>query len=72
MANVTCAFCKGTGKDQFDLLSELATCQVCNGEGKVFVQDPITKCPDCSGTGIYQGTRNTCTTCNGRGSIHKK
>ena len=41
---IKCAFCKGTGKDPFDLLSELATCQVCGGKGKVDIIEPAIKC----------------------------
>lgn len=41
---IRCAFCKGAGKDPFDLLSELATCQVCAGKGKVEVVEPAIKC----------------------------
>jgi len=29
MSLITCAFCKGKGKDPFGLLSKLADCQVC-------------------------------------------
>ena len=35
MSLIECAFCKGTGKDPFNLLSELATCQVCGGKGVI-------------------------------------
>jgi hypothetical protein len=47
---IKCAFCKGTGKDPFDLLSELATCQVCEGTGKVGVVEPAIKCVFCKAT----------------------
>ena len=40
--NIKCGFCKGTGKDPFDLLSQLAVCQVCKGTGKVEVEEPPT------------------------------
>jgi len=52
MSEIKCAFCKGTGKDPFDLLSEFAVCQVCGGRGKVEVKEPAIKCVFCSGTGI--------------------
>jgi len=29
-----CSFCKGTGVDPFELLSELSACQVCLGRGR--------------------------------------
>ena len=43
ITQITCAFCKGTGKDPFDILSELAACQVCGGTGKVEVEEPAIK-----------------------------
>ncbi len=71
MGEITCAFCEGKGKDPFDLLSVLAVCQVCNGKGKVKVNDPMIKCSFCNGTGVYpRDGRVTCTVCNGKGSIH--
>lgn len=36
---VRCAFCNGTGKDPFGLLSILATCQACRGSGEVTVNE---------------------------------
>jgi DnaJ-class molecular chaperone len=69
MTQVTCGFCKGTGKDPFDLLSELASCQVCEGTGKVCVEEPAIKCAHCKGTGVFHGTRITCTVCNGKGMV---
>jgi DnaJ-class molecular chaperone len=73
MSHVQCAFCKGKGKDPFNLLSELAICQVCRGTGKVEVIEPAIKCAYCKGTGIYpHNGRVTCTVCNGKGSITVK
>lgn len=73
MNTITCAFCKGRGKDPFKLLSELATCQVCGGAGNIEVEDPAVKCAYCKGAGIYpHGTRITCTVCNGRGMVTVK
>jgi len=70
MKETKCAFCKGTGKDSFDLLSELATCQVCGGTGKVKVEEPAIKCVFCKGTGVYpHNARVTCTVCNGKGMV---
>ena len=66
---ITCAFCKGTGKDPFGLLSPMATCQVCNGTGKVSVATPRATCAFCKGTGVYFDTRVTCTVCGGKGSV---
>lgn len=76
MTNTTtikCAFCQGKGKDPFKLLSELAICQVCNGEGKVNVISPYDSCPFCGGSGIQPHTRLVCTVCRGFGVIsHQK
>ncbi len=68
-AQITCAFCKGKGKDPFDLLSELAACQVCNGTGKIEVEEPAIRCAFCRGTGVYYDSRITCTVCGGKGSV---
>ena len=68
--NIKCAFCKGIGKDPFDLLSEHSTCQVCGGTGKVEVKEPAIKCVFCKSTGVHPGgTRVTCTVCNGKGMV---
>ena len=70
MSIVQCAFCKGKGKDPFNLLSELATCQACGGRGKVEVKEPAIKCAFCRGTGVYpHNGRVTCTVCNGKGIV---
>ena len=66
---VKCAFCKGTGKDPFGLLSPLSICQVCSGSGKVKVTPPTIECAFCKGTGIYPGKRLTCTVCGGKGVV---
>src|SRR3989338_1686154 len=76
MTNTTtikCAFCQGKGKDPFQLLSVLATCQVCNGEGKVNAISPYDSCSFCGVSGIKPHTRLVCTVCAGRGVIsHQK
>jgi len=73
MKEIKCAFCKGTGKDPFDLLSKLATCQVCGGRGKVEIKGPAIKCTYCKGTGVYpHNGRVTCTVCNGKGMVTVK
>ena len=66
---VICVFCKGTGKDQFRLMSESSTCQVCKGSGNVEVSENSIKCVYCNGTGVYPGTRLTCTVCFGKGLV---
>jgi len=67
MKVITCAFCKGRGRDPFDLLSELSICQVCGGTGKVEVEEPAIKCVFCKTTGVYPNTRLSCTVCSGKG-----
>jgi DnaJ-class molecular chaperone len=69
VTQITCRFCKGTGRDPFDLLSELAICQVCEGTGKVRIEEPAIPCACCKGTGVYHGTRITCTICKGKGMV---
>ena len=68
-AGITCAFCNGTGKDPFGILSPLSTCQVCGGKGKVSVNPPTAKCAFCDGTGIFPDKRITCTVCGGKGMV---
>ena len=68
-AQITCGFCKGAGKDPFDLLSGHAACQVCGGTGNVEVVKPVIKCAFCKGSGVYHNTRITCTVCNGKGVV---
>ena len=73
MSLVQCAFCQGNGKDPFELLSELATCQVCGGRGNVEVKEPAIKCAYCKGSGVHPlGARVTCTVCNGKGMVTVK
>jgi len=69
MTRMVCSFCKGSGKDPFDLLSELAACQVCNGTGRTEIEEPAIKCAFCKGTGIYHNSRITCTVCEGKGMV---
>ena len=71
-STIKCAFCQGKGKDPFELLSELATCQVCNGKGKVNITLPYNSCPACGGSGIKSHSRLVCTVCNGKGVISRK
>jgi len=66
---IKCAFCEGKGKDPFELLSSLATCQVCGGRGIVTVSEPAIKCAFCEGTGIHRDQRLTCTVCGGKGMV---
>lgn len=69
MVEFRCAFCRGTGKDPFDLLSEHALCEVCGGSGKATVMEPARTCAFCRGSGVFPGSRLTCTVCMGRGLV---
>ena len=71
-AEVKCAFCKGTGRDRFPVLSPLSKCPVCNGKGVVRVQKPYEKCKRCTGTGLYFGSHLYCWTCHGKGVVPKE
>ena len=64
---LTCAFCQGTGRDPFGLLSVLSTCGACRGSGKVRVKRPYVPCRACGGTGIQPFTRLYCLGCGGKG-----
>lgn len=68
-AIIKCAFCHGIGSDPFDLLSPLAACQVCLGDGRVTIDEPIKECAFCQGTGVHRDQRLTCTVCGGRGAV---
>ncbi|MCK4340957.1 MAG: hypothetical protein KAY37_04460 [Phycisphaerae bacterium] len=67
---IDCAFCSGTGVDPFGVMSQESNCPVCNGRGKVHVQEPTVSCAYCHATGNQPGTRLTCTTCHGKGVLH--
>jgi hypothetical protein len=41
---VPCAFCRGTGKDPFGIMSSLSVCCVCLGRGAVAVVVPFARC----------------------------
>ncbi|MCG2767254.1 MAG: hypothetical protein L6435_02575 [Anaerolineae bacterium] len=66
---VKCAFCKGTGKDPFKVLSPLSNCPACGEKGKALVQEAYKTCPDCGGTGLRRRTRLYCWTCHGKGVV---
>jgi len=67
LVELPCAFCRGQGKDPFDVMSSLSLCCVCGGSGKVRVRAPAARCAHCRGTGAVKTL--TCTTCGGRGSV---
>jgi DnaJ-class molecular chaperone len=65
---IKCAFCGGTGKDPFDLLSPISHCLVCDGMGQVEVEEPMKKCVFCAGSGKNPlGARVPCIVCEGKG-----
>jgi DnaJ-class molecular chaperone len=64
---LTCAFCSGTGKDPFGLLSDLSRCEICQGSGKIAIHVPYVRCGECNGTGAQPHKRLTCSACGGRG-----
>lgn len=66
---VMCAFCRGTGKDPFGIMSPAATCQVCRGRGVRTLDQPTATCAYCEGTGVHPSSRLTCTTCGGTGKV---
>lgn len=41
LAEVECAFCRGTGRDPFGIMSHLSNCSVCGGKGVVKVRNPM-------------------------------
>jgi DnaJ-class molecular chaperone len=66
---VECAFCKGSGKDPFDLLSSVSTCQVCSGSGQRTLTVPVARCAYCGGNGVHPHSRMVCMTCRGAGQV---
>lgn len=68
---ITCAFCNGKGKDPYNLLSSKSNCFVCNGTGRIEIEEPLKKCVFCSGTGKNPlGARVSCIVCGGKGNNH--
>jgi DnaJ-class molecular chaperone len=67
--SIKCAFCKGHGIDPFEVMSKLATCQVCKGKKKVEIIEPFVDCKFCHGSGVYPTSRLSCTACSGKGAI---
>ena len=66
-AELECAFCQGTGRDPFKLLSPLSNCPVCQGRRSVRVVEPYETCGACQGTGLYFNSRMYCWSCHGKG-----
>ncbi len=69
MKEIKCVFCKGKGIDPFKILSSISICPICEGKGKVKVEEPYIDCAFCHGTGVYPHTRLNCTVCKGVGVV---
>ncbi|MBM4295377.1 MAG: hypothetical protein FJ126_10835 [Deltaproteobacteria bacterium] len=67
MVEVTCSFCRGTGKDPFGIMSWLSNCCVCGGRGMVQAPALNRRCAHCRGTGAVKTF--TCTVCRGTGYV---
>jgi DnaJ-class molecular chaperone len=67
MSEITCSFCRGTGKDPFGIMSWQSVCAVCGGKGVIDVPKPYRACPHCDGTGAVKTF--TCTSCKGKGYV---
>lgn len=66
---INCAFCNSLGNDPYKLLSPMSGCLVCEGTGRVEVEEPSVTCVFCSGTGKNPlGARVPCIVCGGKGS----
>ena len=66
---VACAFCAGTGTDPFGVMYVGSTCQVCGGAGVRRLAPPVADCAYCGRTGVFPGSRLTCTSCGGVGQV---
>jgi DnaJ-class molecular chaperone len=64
-----CAFCGGTGRDPFELLSKLSRCPVCKGHKMLDAKSPTVPCAYCRGTGRQRHARMTCSGCGGAGAF---
>jgi len=67
VVTVQCAFCEGSGKDPFGMLSSLSSCPACGGRGSIRIRSPYVSCAFCQGSGVHPGTRLTCSLCGGTG-----
>lgn len=65
-----CAFCRGSGKDPFGVMSPLSACQVCGGKKRIKILEPCVECAYCGGSGIFPTQRLTCTVCRGKGCVN--
>jgi len=72
LVEIKCAFCQGTGRDPFHVMSALSNCPVCKGKKTVKVRDPYETCGACEGTGRYFNSKMYCWTCKGKGVVPVK
>jgi len=63
---VTCAFCRGWGRDRSWPHSR---CRVCGGSEQVRVRPPVLGCAFCRGEGRAPWSKNTCPVCQGVGVV---
>lgn len=69
---INCAYCQGTGKDRFGVMSALSTCPVCHGRGFHILTRPLVPCVYCGGSGVSPtGGRYYCLACGGKGVHHR-
>ena len=66
---IKCAFCGGTGRDPYRILSRVSNCPVCKGHKTIEVKTPNVACLYCKGTGRQRHMRLTCSACRGTGVI---
>jgi DnaJ-class molecular chaperone len=67
-ALVRCAYCRGTGRDRFAIMSALSTCAICAGKREIWLRKPLATCAYCQGVGVSPiGARNPCLACRGKG-----
>ncbi len=64
---IPCAFCRGTGRDPFEIMSALSRCGVCGGRAVTTVSVPYMRCAHCGGRGSVKTF--SCTVCHGRGVV---
>jgi hypothetical protein len=68
---IKCAYCGGKGKNPFEINSRQSDCMVCNGIGRVVVDEPMEKCNSCSGSGKNPRIEKVpCIVCGGTGISH--
>jgi len=69
VTTINCVFCRGTGRDPYEVLSRLGNCPVCKGHKTAEIQTPFVACLYCKGTGRQRHTRLVCSACKGMGAI---